>query len=134
MEVDDEQGATEMHLKKIIDRKTIRRNKNAGQDTFFVPGQEMKVETPEGVRVTRKVSMIHTFDPVPEFSYQYLPTEIHCIFCGGTSIEDELILDEVDGSYDELCPHCRAVLDFTVEIEKLTKEKLGEIADANEQG
>jgi len=118
-------------VQKKIDRKSIRRNKNAGQNMFFTSGREVKVETPEGVKITRQVHPIYSFDPVPEFSYQYLTTTLTCGGCKA-SFEDLSLYypeDEGDMPLDPQCPECFKEISVNFEFEKLTQEELAAIAD-----
>jgi hypothetical protein len=116
---------------KRVDRSSVKRNENAGQDTFFTSGREVKVQTPEGVRVTRQVHPIHTMSPVPEFSYQYLEVTLECRNCEESFSDSRLYYpeDEEGTTFDPQCPECYEEIPVNFQFEQLSRDQLAAIVD-----
>jgi len=91
-----------------IDPKSVKKNKNGGQDTFIVPGRSY--QNNEGA-LTRSISMVRTLTPIPNYSFRYIQTIVSCKSCQAsfphTDLEEQEI--EYDNSYSgAVCPHCGA--------------------------
>jgi hypothetical protein len=97
-----------------IDRKSIRKNENAGSTTFLVPGRA----NPDG---TRPVSTVRSLYPVPNYSASYERTEVECKFCHAKFPYDELKEDSPyndDEIFENICPKCENPKCCEIEFEK----------------
>ena len=105
-----------MKIKIKIEKSSIKRNENAGQTTFLVPG---RCVLEDGI-VTRPVQLIRSLNPIPNFSADYIPTEIECRECHSKFFYTELEEDELaDGTYsDTICPKCGEWYCCDIEFEK----------------
>ena len=92
-----------------IDRTTVKMNLNAGATHSRMAGPWEKETQPDGSwSVIREVSLISHL-PVPEFSYDYLPTKVQCSNCKREFLHTKLESDSgrpVCYS-DAICPHCQ---------------------------
>jgi hypothetical protein len=105
-----------------IDKTSIKKNKNAGQNTFFVPGPWRTTET----GITRDIQTVRTLGCVSRYSYGYLPTEVVCPECHGKFFHDEIIDDydeDCDGnSYEyQSCPLCHKYIEIDLEFERFNE-------------
>jgi Zn finger protein HypA/HybF involved in hydrogenase expression len=89
-----------------VDPNTIRKNPNAGQSSFLVPGI---VRQDEQGNFYRDVQTVHTLTPEPAFFFSYIDTNVTCEGCGDVFSYKELKsdVDAEDENYNTcICPKC----------------------------
>jgi len=91
-----------------IDRDSIARNKNAGDRHIIVPRRPYLDEA--GNRV-QEYKWIWLIQPIPEFSYRYIPVTITCQYCEATFSSDALEDYAEEGDWysaetARICPKC----------------------------
>jgi len=124
-------------FKILIDRSTIRRNPNAGRNTYHIPGPVHCSNGPTGITMTREFQTMHTMCPEPSFFFSYIPTEVECDTCHQKFLHTELQADvEYDGEggefySDRICPRCREFDCCFLDCERIDYDEMDQIARKN---
>jgi len=92
---------------------SIKKNPQAGQTEFLLPGKTTTVVNDDGSIVsTRPVSRIHSMVPEPEHLFTYEPMYVNCVHCLAKFPIDDLGDDYYVEGDDEvpvsdICPMCK---------------------------
>lgn len=106
-----------------INRNSVRKNPNAGNTIYYIPGQKQEYktvvetkqyvkfgnkgwqlishDTQETQRTEQPVQTVHTLSPAPQWLYSYEDPEVECNACGNKSKYSELKEKEIPGYYDD---------------------------------
>lgn len=91
-----------MKIKINIDSNTVRKNPDAGRDSFIVPGTAY--QTSAGWE--REYSIVRTLSPEPNYLYSYSQALITCPHCTRVCYHTDLIEVEEDDFFIHVCPEC----------------------------
>ena len=109
-----------------IDKSSIKKNPDAGQTTFMVPG----AWHPDGKGGgTRSVQMMQQMTPDPNYLFEREYCEVTCMHCNTKfshkDLEEHKEWDyEEDGCYwvDNVCPNCKEADCCELEYEQFDQE------------
>jgi len=88
-----------------IDINSIKKNSDAGMDTFAVLGR--KTIGSDGSS-SRHIQIVRSLIPIPDYSFEYLDCIVECSLCSEHFSYKELL----DGDYEcdedtNICPKCK---------------------------
>ena len=116
-------SAESIKVEKIrqIDLDTLRRNPNAGRNTYLHPGQTQELSDGS---THRDFQIVHSLQPEGPWLYGFEPLQVTCSGCGASFDVKDLKADYYPGEQDEVysnevCPHCHQFdcLEFPVHCE-----------------